>query len=164
MFKKVAFLCVNPLENFLPPAFQGNVRDYYQWMRGEALLREENLYCQERIEIYGESKIPYGKKVFGESAETLQLLYVKSCQKKIIEEVCAHADLILVGMSGSKKECDRIYLTVLPWLEKVIFLFDGRICGEEYLGQMEREYKLKTAQMMEIKKLPSYLTEALMSH
>ena len=83
MFKKVAFLCVNPLENFLPPAFQGNVRDYYQWMRGEALLREENLYCQERIEIYGEPKIPYGKKVFGESAETLQLLYVKSCQKKI---------------------------------------------------------------------------------
>jgi hypothetical protein len=53
---------------------------------------------------------------------------------------------------------------VLPWLEKVIFLFDGRICDEEYLGQMGREYKLKTAQMMEIKKLPSYLTEALMSH
>ena len=163
MFKKVAFLCVNPLENFLPPAFQGNVRDYYQWTREEALLREENLYCQEKVEIYGETEIPYGKKIFGENVETLQLLYVKSCQKEIIEKVCVLADLILVGMSGSKKECDRIYLTVLPWLEKVIFLFDGRIFDEGYLEQMQREYKLRQAQMMEIKKLPSYLTEALMS-
>lgn len=164
MFKKVAFLCVNPLENFLPPSFQGYIRDYYQWTRREALLREENLYCQEKIEIYGQTEIPYGKRMFGENAETLQLLYVKSRQKEVIEEVCRLAEIIFVGMSGSKKECDRIYLTVLPWLEKVIFLFDGRVCDEIYLRQMQREYKLEDSQMMEIKKLPSYLTEAFMSY
>lgn len=164
MLKKVAFLCVNPLGNFLPPAFQGRVRDYYQWTRNEALLREENLYCQEKIEVYGESGIPYGKKMFGEREETLQLLYVQSRQESVIEEVCSLADIIFVELSGSKKECDRIFLSVLPWLEKVIFLCDGRIFDESFLRQLRAEYRLKTSQIMEIKKLPLYLTEALINH
>lgn len=161
MLKKIAFLCVNPWENFLPPTFQGCIKDYYQWIRSQALLREENLYCQEKVEVYGETEIPYGKKLFGEREETLQLLYVQSSQKGILQEVFSLADIVLVGMSGSRKECDKIFLTVLPWKEKTVFLWDSRICDESFLKQMKNEYKLKDAQMMEIKKLPSYLTEAL---
>lgn len=163
MFKKIAFLCVNPLEKFLPPTFQSYIREHYEWARSEALLREENLYCQEKIDNYGETKIPYGKRVFGEQAETLQLLYVQSSQKEILENVFMLADIVFVAMSGSKKECDKIYLTILPWIEKTIFLFDERIFDEKYLKQIQHEYKLKKAQMMEMKKLPSFLTEALMS-
>lgn len=163
MFKKIAFLCVNPLENFLPPALQGYIKDYYQWARSEVLLREENLYCQEKIEAYGETKIPYGKKMFGEREETLQLLYVQSSQKELLEEVFTLADIVLVGMSGSKKECDKVFLTILPWIEKTMFLFDERICDEKYLKQIQCEYKLRASQMIEMKKLPLFLTEALMT-
>ena len=81
MNKKIAFLCLNPWETFLPPTFQRCVKDYYQWTRRQALLREESLYCQEKIEVYGEPKISRGKKAFGENEETLQLLYVQSSQK-----------------------------------------------------------------------------------
>ena len=70
MLKKIAFLSVNPLENFLPPTLQGCIKDHYQWMRSEALLREENLYCQEKIEPYGETGIPY---------QTLINLYLDDC-------------------------------------------------------------------------------------
>ena len=48
MFKKIVFLSLNPLENFLPPTLQGSIREHYQWTLQEALLREENLYCQEK--------------------------------------------------------------------------------------------------------------------
>ena len=161
MLRKIAFLCVNPWENFLSSAFQKGIRDYYHWTRSEALLREENLYCQEKIEVYGETEIPYGKKLFGERKETLQLLYVQSSQKELIEEVFRLADIVFVEMSISKQECDKIYLTVLPWIDKTIFLWDSRICDEKFLRQIQREYKLRDAQIMEIKKLPSFLTEAL---
>ncbi|MBO5160565.1 MAG: hypothetical protein J6B94_13475 [Lachnospiraceae bacterium] len=163
MNKKIAFLCLNPWETFLPPTFQRCVKDYYQWTRRQALLREESLYCQEKIEVYGEPKISRGKKAFGENEETLQLLYVQSSQKEIIEEVFAMADVVFVGMSGSKKECDRRFLMVLPWQEKTIFLWDGRILDERFLEQIQREYKLRDNQLMEIKQLPSYLTEAVMN-
>ena len=163
MFKKIVFLCVNPLGNFLPPTLQGCIRDYYQWTRSEALLREENLYCQEKIEPYGEARIAYGKRMFGEREETLQLLYVQSSQKELLEEVFTLADIVFVGMSGSKKERDKIFMTILPWIEKTVFLFDERICDEKYLRQMQCEYKLEPMQMMEMKKLPSFLTEATMS-
>ena len=163
MFKKIAFLCVNPLGNFLRPTLQGCIRECYQWTRSEALLREENLYCQEKIEVYGETKIPYGKNMFGERAETLQLLYLQSSRKELLEKVFSLADIVFVGLSGSKRECDKIFLTTFPWIEKTVFLFDERICDEKYLKQIQREYKLKNIQLMEMKKLPSILAEALIS-
>lgn len=163
MFKKIAFLCVNPLGNFLQPALQGCIRECYQWTRSEALLREENLYCQEKIEVYGETKIPYGKNMFGEQAETLQLLYVQSGRKELLEKVFSLADIVFVGLSGNKNECDKIFLTILPWIERAVFLYDNRICDEKYLKQIQGEYKLKDIQLMEMKKLPSILTEALIN-
>ena len=163
MFKKIAFLSLNPLENFLPPALQGSIRDFYLWTLQEALLREENLYCQEKIETYGEARIPYGKRMFGEREETLQLLYVKSNQKELLEEVFVLADIVFVGMPGSQKERDKIFLSILPWIEKVGFLFDERIFDERTIRQIQQEYKIDGAQIMEMKKLPSFLTEAFIS-
>lgn len=157
---KIAFLCVNPWENFLPSVSQGGIRDYYRWMRSQALLREETLYCQEKVEVYGESKIPYGSQLFAEKEGILQLLYVQSSQKELIEEVFSVADVVLVGMPESKKECDKIFLTVLPWMEKTIFLWDERICAEKFIRQIQNEYKLKDRQIMEVKKLLPHLTEA----
>lgn len=52
---------------------------------------------------------------------------------------------------------------VLPWQEKTIFLWDGRILDERFLEQIQREYKLRDNQLMKIKQLPSYLTEAVMN-
>ena len=163
MFKKIAFLCVNPLGNFFSSALQGCIKECYQRIRSEALLREENLYCQEKIEVYGETKIPYGKNMFGEREGTLQLLYVQSSQKEILEKVFSLADIVFVGLSDRKKECDKIFLKTFPWIEKTVFLFDERICDEKYLKQIQREYKLKNIQLMEMKKLPSILAEALNS-
>lgn len=163
MFKKIAFLSLNPLENFLPSTFHDYIRDYYQWILGEALLREDSLYCQEKIETYGEAGTLYGKGMFGEKKETLQLLYVKSNQKELLEEVFNLADLVFVGMPGSKKEREKIFLSVLPWIGKVVFLFDDRLFDKKTIWQIEQEYKINDAQMMEIKKLPSFLTEALIS-
>ena len=161
MFKKIAFLSLNPLENLLPSTFHDYIKDYYQWTLSEALLREERLYCQEKIETYGEAGSLYGKGMFGETKETLQLLYLKSRQKEVLEEVFGLADLVFVGMPGNQTEREKIFLLVLPWIEKVVFLFDDRLFGEESIRQIGQEYKIHDAQMMEIKKLPSFLTEAL---
>ena len=38
----------------------------------------------------------------------MQLLYVKSNQKELLEEVFCLADIVFVGMSGSKKEREKI--------------------------------------------------------
>lgn len=163
MFKKIAFLCVNPLGNFFSSTLQGCIKECYQRTRSEALLREENMYCQEKIEVYGESGISYGKNLFGEQAETMQLLYVQSGQKEILEKVFSLAEIVFVTLSYNKKECDKTFMKILPWIEKTVFLFDERICDEKYLKQVQNEYKLKNIQLMEIKKLPSVLTEALRS-
>lgn len=163
MFKKIAFLCVNPLGNFFSSTLQGCIKECYQRTRSEALLREENLYCQEKIETYGEARIPYGKRMFGEREETLQLLYVKSNQKELLEEVFGLADIVFVGMPGSQKEREKIFLSILPWIEKVVFLFDERIFDERTIKQIQQEYKIEDTQMMEMKKLPSFLTEAFVS-
>jgi hypothetical protein len=101
--------------------------------------------------------------MFGEREETLQLLYVKSNQKELLEEVFGLADIVFVGMPGSQKEREKIFLSILPWIEKVVFLFDERIFDERTIKQIQQEYKIEDTQMMEMKKLPSFLTEAFVS-
>ena len=93
----------------------------------------------------------------------MQLLYVQSGQKEILEKVFSLAEIVFVTLSYNKKECDKTFMKILPWIEKTVFLFDERICDEKYLKQIQNEYKLKNIQLMEIKKLPSVLTEALRS-
>ncbi len=161
MLNKIAFLCVNPWESFLPAAFQGYIKSYYQWICKETLLREETMYCQERIALYGEPEMPLREKLFQNKKGAPQLLYVQSHQKELLQKVFKMADLVVVGMSGSKRECDKIFMNILPWKEKILFLWDNRICDKSFLKKIKREYGLADRQLLEAKKLPSFLTEAL---
>lgn len=161
MLNKIVFLCVNPWESFLPAAFQGCTRSYYQWICEETPLREEMMYCQEQIALYGEPEILQGEQLFEERKGVLQIIYVQSHQKELLQKVFETADLVIAGISGSKRECDKVFMNILPWKEKILFLWDDRICDKGFLRQIKREYGLTDRQILEAKKLPSFLTEAL---
>lgn len=118
------------------------------------------MYCKERIAIYGETENPLEENLFQNRRGIVQVLYLESHQKELIEKAFKGADLVIVGISGSKKECDKLFMSILPWKEKALFLWDERVCDESFLKKIKREYGLKSIQMMEIKKLPSFLTEA----
>ncbi len=160
MINKIAFLCTNPREGFLPPISQLSMKDCYYHTRNEALLREESLYCREKIEIYGESVFYDEDPLFLNDSKNQQIIYVQTSDQKLIQKVFAQADLVFMGISGSRQVCDRIFLSILPWMEKPIFLWDEKICDKNYLMQLQKEYQLKDTQMMDAKKLPTYLLEA----
>ena len=106
--------------------------------------------------MYGDMPNANQETLFSEEKEEFQILYLQTNQEKLLEKVLNEADFILVGMPQDRKECDRIYLMILPWLEKSMFIWDGRISqGKEFLNKIEREYKLKKAQIVEMNKLPS---------
>ena len=156
MHTKIAVVCTNPWEKFLPVISQSNAKKYYEWLREQAVLREENPYCKEKIAMYGDMPNANQETLFSEEKEEFQILYLQTNQEKLLEKVLNEADFILVGMPQDRKECDRIYLMILPWLDKSMFIWDGRISqGEEFLKKIEREYKLKKAQIVEMNKLPS---------
>lgn len=156
MCKKVAVVCANPWETFLPVISQGSAKKYYEWLHEQAVLREENPYCREKIELYGDLLNENQETLFLEETEKLQFLYVQTKREEILEKVLNEADFIIVGMPQNRSECDRIYLTILPWIEKSIFLWDGRISqGKDFFRKIQREYKLKEMQVMEMNKLPS---------
>ncbi len=156
MYKKIAVVCMNPWETFLPTNSQSNAKKYYEWLHEQALLREVNPYCKEKIEQYGDSLCVKQETLFSEEIEGLQFIYIQTKQKELLEKVLHEADFILLGMPLDREECDRIYLTILPWIEKCIFIWDGRIGqGKDFFRKIQREYKLKQAQIMEMNKLPS---------
>ena len=156
MRTKIAVVCTNPWEKFLPVISQSNAKKYYEWLREQAVLREENTHCKEKIAMYGDMPNANQDNLFSEEKEEFQILYLQTNQEKLLEKVLNEADFILVGMPQDRKECDRIYLMILPWLEKSMFIWDGRISqGKEFLNKIEREYKLKKAQIVEMNKLPS---------
>ena len=43
-------------------------------------------------------------------------------QEELLEKVLNEADCILVGMPVDKNECDKIFLKILPWIEKSILV------------------------------------------
>lgn len=161
MGNKIVFVCVNPVESFLPPVFQGHMRTYFEWVCKAIFLRDETMYCNKRIELYGESEKLKKEMLFQNMEKVPQLLYLQSNQKELLAEACKMADLIIVGMSASKKECDKIFLAVLPWKDKVLFLWDDCSCDEQFLKQIQKEYGVDERQLMEAKKLPLFLAEAL---
>lgn len=155
MINKIAVVDANPWENFLPEFSRANARKYYEWLHHEAHLRGINHSCQEQIEIYG-SMFPQNQtKRFVKNYEGVQFLYVQGKQEAVLPGVLKEADLVVVGMPRCRKECDQIYLAVLPWIEKILFFWDGRVSREkEFLKRIQREYKLNKKQMIEFKKAP----------
>lgn len=155
--KRIVILCVDPWESFLPPTFQSYGREYYQWAADLPLLREENSYCQERIEIYGESESFQRKEIFLEGEKKQQILYVQSNRKEVLEEVFEQADLVIMGLPGCKKAFDKIFMVIFPWIDQIKFLWDKRICTDDtFLKELCMEYKISERQIIEIEKPSSF--------
>ena len=155
MINKIAVVSANPWENFLPEFSRTNAREYYEWLHREACLRNINYNCQEQIEIYGSFFLLDEKSWFLENYEGVQFLYVQGKQEAILPSALGNADLVVVGMPRCRKECDQIYLTVLPWKEKSLFFWDGRVSrGKEFFKRIQSEYKLNDKQIVEFRKLP----------
>lgn len=151
MLEKIVFLCVNPWEGFLAPAFQSSGREYFQWIRKQALLKNMKITSREKMEIYGE--IQREKELFSKTETRLQLLYVQSHQKKLLEKVFHQADLVLMGVPGNLKEFEKLYLPVFPWKDQILFLWEQYLYRDEkLLHQLCREYKIRESQLIELKR------------
>ena len=98
MCKKVAVVCANPWETFLPVISQGSAKKYYEWLHEQALLREETLYCKEKIELYGDLLKESQEPLFSEESENFQFIYLQTKRVEIFEKVLNEADFIIVGM------------------------------------------------------------------
>lgn len=153
MWNKIAFLCADPWESFLPSAFQSCGREYYQWIQEMTVLREVNSYCREHLEIYGETEVSGGAELFPECRKCLQLLYVQSGRRQMIEQVFQKADVVIMGLPGCKKEFDKIFMRIFPWKDQIKFFWNSHICRDEkFIKELCREYKLHDAQIFEIKR------------
>ena len=155
MINKIAVVGATSWESFLPEFSRANAREYYQWLHQETHLRNINHNCQEQIEIYGDLFASDRKELFMDDYNGVQLLYLHGKQGKIFPVALTSADLVVVGMPRCRKTCDEIYLAVLPWKEKCLFFWDGRVSREDaFLKKIQREYKLNDNQIVEFKKLP----------
>lgn len=151
MLNKVAFLCVNPWEKFLSPALQSYSRNYYQWLKAVADLKNIKLHCREYIDIYGAGVKEVEKELFLKECETFQLLYVQSDRREIIENLFRTADLVIMGLPGSRKEFDKIFMSVFPWKDEILFLWGNHISRDiQYVNKLVRECMLRKEQLIEI--------------
>ena len=156
MYKKIAVVCTNPWERFLPFVLQSNAKKYYEWLHKQAVLRKENSYFREKITLYGDLIEAKQEPFFSEAIQGFQIIYIQTRHEEMLGKVFQEADFILVGMPQDKNECDRIFLLLLPWIEKCLFIWDGRSSqGDEFFRKIQREYKIKETQIMEMNKLPS---------
>lgn len=151
MLNKVAFLCANPWEKFLPASFQSYSRNYYQWIKEMASLKNIKLHCREYIDFYGDLVGEPEKELFFENSENLQLLYVQSDRRELLEKIFRTADLVIMGLPGSRKEFDKIYMSVFPWKDEILFLWGKHISRDlTYVDRLMRECMLKKEQLIEI--------------
>lgn len=152
MLNKIAFLCVTPLEGFLIPMFQSCVKEYYRWMCRQAQTQRKEICCMEHIEVYGERPTEERMELFSQTIEIPQFLYVQTHRKELLEGVFEEADLVVMGVSGCRKEFDKIFMSIFPWKDQIMFFWDQYTCrGEEYIKQICNEYKLREAQVIELK-------------
>lgn len=161
MINKIVFLCVNQWEEFQPAAVQGLTRNYYHHFCETALLQEDKTYYKEQVSLYGDHQNLQSEELFKSHCKKIQILYVRSNRKEIFQKVFQTADLVIVGLPYSKKECDKIFLLLLPWKDKILFLWNKQVSDKSFLKQLQREYGLPDGQLLEAEKLPSFLAEAV---
>ena len=151
MSEKIVFLCVNPWEGFRSPVLQNSGREYFQWICKQALLKNKTIICGEKIDVYGE--VQKEEKLFSKTETRMQLLYVQSHRKKLLNQVFDQADLVVMGIPGNLKAFESIFLPVFPWKDQILFLWEQYLCRDEkILQQLCREYKLRESQMIELKR------------
>lgn len=152
ILKKIAFLCITPLEKF-SAAFNIDGREYFQWLNEIVKLRNLKPLCKEIIEIYGEYEVYTEKEMFDTHSDTLQLLYVQSNCEQLLGKVFGQADLVIVGLPVQRKEFDKMFMVLFPWKDQVLFLWDNNRCrNENFLKKLCRDYKLREEQLIEIKR------------
>lgn len=152
MMNKIAFLCVNPWERFLPHAFQSCGKEYYSFVKKMAFSGNRAPDCREYVEMYGEPVRMPEEPFFSVEDDFLQLRYVQSSSLSVLEKLFGEADLVVAGISGSREEFEKLCMTIYPWKEKMLFLWDSHICRDDHFPEMLlRECRLRKAQMIEIK-------------
>lgn len=153
MLSKITFLCVTPLEGFLTPAFQSCVREYYQWLHGQVLSKNIGLQGRECIEIYGESGLESSQELFEQLSDYTQILYVQSRRIDMVKKVFEKSDLVIMGISGCRKEFDKTFMPIFQWKDQILFFWDDHICkGADYIRQICNEYRLREEQLIELKR------------
>ena len=151
MLQKIVILCVNPWDGLLSPIFQSCGREYFHWICKQAFLKNIPLISKERIEIYGE--LQGEEALFVNTENKLQLLYVQSHSKKLLKEVFDEADLVVMGVPGSLKDFEKMFIAVFPWKDQILFLWEKYLCRDEkFLQQLCRNYKIRESQMFELKR------------
>lgn len=161
MLKRIVFLSVNPWENVQPIAAQGWTKNYYQQVCEQKYFHEDDFVLREQSAPYGGFLSDEKDDLFESLKGRIQILYVKSNQKEILQKVFEKADLVIVGIPASRKECDKVFMQLLPWLGKILFLWNGKLYDQAVLKRLKREYGLAAWQFMEAEKLPSFLKGAV---
>lgn len=151
MLRRIAFLCIDPWEGFLTPVCRSCVFEYYRWICHQVVLRNIRSSTREQIELYGESGLEEIDDPFSEENDCLQLIYVQSHRENILKKIFENADLVVMGIPGSKQEFEKIFMLLFPWKDEIVFLWDRQICrGNDFLRKVCMEYKLKENQLIEL--------------
>lgn len=151
MKNKIAFICLNPWEIFLSHRFFFHVKEYYDWFCKQVLLLKRQLYCEEKIEVYGDP-LWNPQEFFWKEYDVLQAMYVQCSNLKPLEGMLENADLLVVGMTYNRETCDKIFMSAFPWKDKSVFLWDGRDgLDPAFLKQCQREYLLRDEQIVQTK-------------
>lgn len=151
MKNRIAFICLNPWEVFLSHRFFCHVKEYYDWFCDHARLMNLEFYFTEKVEAYGEPHWGSEDILWGDCSG-MQAMYIQCSHFRSMEKFLDEADLLVIGMPYNKKLCDKIFLSIFPWKEKSIFLWDGRIAADTaFLQQCRREYLLEEKQLVQTK-------------
>lgn len=151
MKNRIAFICLSPWEILLSHRFLFHVREYYDWFCEQIFLMNEKLDHEERIEIYGETIKDLSS--FSERGKgSVQVIYAQCSNPGPLKKVLEDADILVIGMSASRKMSDGIFLSLFPWKEKSFFLWDGREdLPKAFFEQCKREYLLREDQVIQTK-------------
>lgn len=150
MFNKIVFLCADPWEKFLSHNVQGHSRTYFEAVKKQILLKKIKLQCRESVDLYGE--IAENQAIFQNNSKMLQLSYIQSSRRERLEEVFRTADIVIMGIPGSRKEFEKIYTTIFPWKDDILFLWSSQVIREPaYLNRLSREYMIRQEQVLNIR-------------
>lgn len=172
MFNKFAFLCVDPWEQFSSPIMQSHSRKYYEFAKLVMKQKKLEIQYKEYIDLYGEAECSVPPEIFEKDKKIFQLVYIQSNRKRVIGKAFQEADIVMVGVPENKKLFEKIYMSILPWKDSTLFLWNDQSHLENpYLDILIRECMIEKKQIIGItencqrifgtKKAPDQLQELL---
>lgn len=151
MLNKIVFLCTNPRERFLPLTFQSYSWEYYQLVKRLVSLKNRKMECREYIDTYG-TVGEWGEDdlVFAMN-QNLQIWYVQSDRKIFYEKIFMEADQVIMGLPGGRREFDKMYMSVFPWKDQILFLWGEHTRKDAwYVEKIRKECMLKQEQFIKL--------------